>query len=205
MDALIMAGGRGSRMGPGMVEKPMLEVGGRHIIDRVVEAVSGAEKVSRVLVSVSDNTPMTEGFLRSIGVETIRTSGADFMEDMHSAFEVLDSDFVLTCPSDMPMLKSFTVDSFIRFFSPEMESAIAVVDYDTVVNTGITPSFSIDIDGSRWVLSGLCISDRRKTLDGVYLRECYMKTDWPDLAVNVNTPYELRISRAFFGEPCLSR
>ena len=205
MDALIMAGGRGSRMGPGMVEKPMLEVGGRHIIDRVVEAVSGAEKVSRVLVSVSDNTPRTEEFLRSIGVETIRTSGADFMEDMHSAFEVLDSDFVLTCPSDMPMLKSFTVDSFIRFFSPEMESAIAVVDYDTVVNTGITPSFSIDIDGSRWVLSGLCISDRRKTLDGVYLRECYMKTDWPDLAVNVNTPYELRISRAFFGEPCLSR
>lgn len=205
MDALIMAGGRGSRMGPGMVEKPMLEVGGRHIIDRVVEAVSGAEKVSRVLVSVSDNTPRTEEFLRSIGVETIRTSGADFMEDMHSAFEVLDSDFVLTCPSDMPMLKSFTVDSFIRFFSPEMESAIAVVDYDTVVNTGITPSFSIEIDGTRWVLSGLCISDRRKTLDGVYLRECYMKTDWPDLAVNVNTPYELRISRAFFGEPCLSR
>lgn len=205
MDALIMAGGRGSRMGPGMVEKPMLEVGGRHIIDRVVEAVSGAEKVSRVLVSVSDNTPRTEEFLHSIGVETIRTSGADFMEDMHSAFEVLDSDLVLTCPSDMPMLKSFTVDSFIRFFSPEMESAIAVVDYDTVVNTGITPSFSIEIDGSRWVLSGLCISDRRKTLDGVYLRECYMKTDWPDLAVNVNTPYELRISRAFFGEPCLSR
>ena len=119
-------------MGPGMVEKPMLEVGGRHIIDRVVEAVSGAEKVSRVLVSVSDNTPRTEEFLHSIGVETIRTSGADFMEDMHSAFEVLDSDFVLTCPSDMPMLKSFTVDSFIRFFSPEMESAIAVVDYDTV-------------------------------------------------------------------------
>lgn len=192
-------------MGPGMVEKPMLEVGGRHIIHRVVEAVSGAEKVSRVLVSVSDNTPRTEEFLRSIGVETIRTSGVDFMEDMHSAFEVLDSDFVLTCPSDMPMLKSFTVDSFIRFFSPEMESAIAVVDYDTVVNTGITPSFSIDIDGSRWVLSGLCISDRRKTLDGVYLKECYMKTDWPDLAVNVNTPYELRISRAFFGEPCLSR
>lgn len=205
MDALIMAGGRGSRMGSGMVEKPMLEVGGRHIIDRVVEAVSGAEKVSRVLVSVSDNTPRTEEFLRGIGVETIRTSGADFMEDMHSAFEMLDSDFVLTCPSDMPMLRAFTVDSFIRFFSPDMESAIAVVDYDTVVNTGITPSFSIEIDGSRWVLSGLCISDRRKTLDGVYLKECYMKTDWPDLAVNVNTPYELRISRALFGEPCLSR
>ena len=205
MEALIMAGGKGSRMGPGEVEKPMLYVGGRHIIDRVVEAVSGAKGISRVLVSVSDNTPETEAFLKERGVETIRTSGNDFMEDMHTAFSVMDSDFVLTCPSDMPLLKSFTVDSFIDFFNPDMESAIAVVEYDTVVNTGITPSFSIDIDGSKWVLSGLCISDRRKTLDGVYLKECYMKTDWPDLAVNVNTPYELRISRAFFGEPCITR
>ena len=56
----------------------------------------------------------------------------------------------------------------------------------------------IYIDGKEWVLSGLCISDRRKTLDGVYLEEHYMKTDWVDLAVNVNTQHELALSRAYF-------
>ena len=79
-----------------------------------------------------------------------------------------------------------------------MQSAIAVVDKDVVVGTGITPSFTIDIDGKDWVLSGLCISDRQKTLDGVYLQETYMKTDWVDLAVNVNTQHELALSREFF-------
>jgi hypothetical protein len=48
------------------------------------------------------------------------------------------------------------------------------------------------------VLSGLCISDRRKTLDGVYLQEQYLKTDWVELAINVNTQHELALSRGYF-------
>ena len=79
-----------------------------------------------------------------------------------------------------------------------MESAIAVVDKGTVVNNGIIPSFTCDIDGDEWVLSGLYISDRVKTLMGKFLNESYMKTDWVDLAINVNTPHELALSRGFF-------
>jgi len=198
VDALIMAGGKGSRMGPDTIEKPMQVIGGKHVIERVVEAVQKSEFVNKVLVSVSSNTPKTEDFLRDMGVDVICTTGNDFMNDMHTAFSYLDSEFVLTCPSDLPLLKTFTVNSFIRFFRPEMQSAIAVVDKEVVVGTGITPSFTIDIDGKEWVLSGLCISDRQKTLDGVYLNEEYMKTDWVDLAVNVNTQHELALSRAFF-------
>ena len=199
VDALIMAGGKGSRMGPDTIEKPMQMIGGKHVVERVVEAVRNSKFVSKVLVSVSSNTPRTEEFLRDMGVDVVCTTGNDFMNDMHTAFEYLDSEFVLTCPSDLPLLKSFTVDSFVSFFRPEMQSAIAVVDKDVVVGTGITPSFTIDIDGKEWVLSGLCISDRQKTLDGVYLEEHYMKTDWVDLAVNVNTQHELALSRAYFG------
>lgn len=186
-------------MGPDTIEKPMQMIGGKHVVERVVEAVRNSKFVSKVLVSVSSNTPRTEEFLRDMGVDVVCTTGNDFMNDMHTAFEYLDSEFVLTCPSDLPLLKSFTVDSFVSFFRPEMQSAIAVVDKDVVVGTGITPSFTIDIDGKEWVLSGLCISDRRKTLDGVYLEEHYMKTDWVDLAVNVNTQHELALSRAYFG------
>ena len=91
----------------------------------------------------------------------------------------------------------------MEYFRPEMQSAIAVVDKDTVVGTGITPSFTIDIEGNPWVLSGLCISDRQKTLDGVYLEEHYMKTDWVELAINVNTQYELKLSRCYFKDRSL--
>lgn len=198
VDALIMAGGKGTRMGSNSIEKPMQSVGGKPVVMRVVEAMRGCENVDHIIVSVSNNTPNTERFLQEIGVETICTSGNDFMDDMHTAFGVLGSEFVLTCPSDLPLVRSYTLDSFIGYFRPEMESAIAVVDKDVVVNTGITPSFTTEIDGREWVLSGLCISDRVKTLMGRYLKESYMKTDWVDLAINVNTKYELTLSRGFF-------
>lgn len=198
VDALIMAGGKGSRMGSNSIEKPMQSVGGKPVVLRVVEAMESCENVGHILVSVSNNTPKTERFLQEIGIETICTSGNDFMQDMHTAFGVLDSEFVLTCPSDLPLIRSYTVDSFINFFRPEMESAIAVVDKETVVNTGITPSFTSEIEGREWVLSGLCISDRVKTLMGKYLNESYMMTDWVDLAINVNTKHELSLSRGFF-------
>jgi adenosylcobinamide-phosphate guanylyltransferase len=199
VDALIMAGGKGSRMGFDTIEKPMQMIGGKHVVERVVDAIRRSKYVNDVLVSVSSNTPKTEEFVRDeLGVDVICTTGIDFMNDMHMAFEYLDEDYVLTCPSDLPLLKTFVVDQFIEYFKPEMQSAIAVVDKDTVVGTGITPSFTIDIDGKPWVLSSLCISDRRKTLDGVYLQEQYLKTDWVELAINVNTQHELALSRGYF-------
>lgn len=201
LEALVMAGGKGSRMGSFDIEKPMQLVGGKHTVMRVVEAISNSKNIDRVLVSVSDNTKETERYLKDRGIETLKTSGDDFMEDMHAAFSVLNSDFVLTCPSDLPLLQTYTVDAFISYFRPEMESAIAVVDKDTVVNTGITPSFTIDIENRSWVLSGLCISDRMKTLNGVYLKESYMMTDWVDLAINVNTQHELALSRGIMDSP----
>ena len=183
-------------MGFDTIEKPMQMIGNKHVVERVVESVRRCKNVGNILVSVSSNTPRTEEFLRSMGVAVICTTGNDFMNDMHTAFEYLDSDFVLTCPSDLPLLKSYTIDAFIDFFRPEMQSAIAVVDEETVVGTGITPSYTIEIEGRPWVLSGLCISDRKMTLNGTYMQEHYMMTDWVDLAVNVNTQHELALSRA---------
>lgn len=195
-----MAGGKGTRMGRCGIEKPMQPVGGMPTIQRVVSAVSRSESIDRVIVSVSSNTPETERFLSSKGVETVRTSGEGFMEDLHFALEVLDSDFVMTVPSDLPMIMAWEIDAFARFFRPEMESAIVVVDEKTVLGTGVEPSYVIDLDDGRWVLSGLCIVDRKKTLNGVYLNEEYMRTDWADIAVNVNTQYELDLARAMCGE-----
>jgi len=199
MEALINAGGKGTRMGLSNVEKPMQIVGGRPVISRVVEAISSAEKISRVLVSVSPNTKETRRYLEDNGVETVATSGADFMDDLHTAFKVMNGKFVFTSPSDLPLLKNYTVDAFIRFFDERtMESAIAVVDKETVVSTGIVPSYTISIGGREWVLSGLCIMDREKTLGDVFLKESYFMTDWPDLAVNVNTQHELDLARGFY-------
>ncbi len=201
MQALINAGGKGTRMGKCGIEKPMHMVGDRPVVARVVEALQHSTHIDRILVSVSDNTPNTEEYLKSIGVETIRTSGESFMDDLHQAFESMDGDYVLTCPSDLPLLTTEVVNTFIEYFVPGlMESAIAVVDEATVLSTGITPSYTRECNGRQWVLSGLCIMNRPRTLAGDYLEEYLFETNWVELSVNVNTPKELDLARSYFRE-----
>ena len=201
MQALVNAGGKGTRMGKCGVEKPMHLVGDKHTVERVIDALSGSSHIDRVLVSVSDNTLETEQYLNSIGVETIRTSGESFMDDIHDAFRNMEGDYILTCPSDLPLLTTEVVDTFIEYFVPgTMQSAIAVVDEETVRRVGITPSYTRESGGRNWVLSGLCIMNREGTLRGDYLEEYLFETNWPELAVNMNTPKELDLARSYFRE-----
>jgi molybdopterin-guanine dinucleotide biosynthesis protein A len=64
MDALILAGGRGSRLGG--ADKPALEVGGRSLLDRVLDACTGCDGVvvvgperptSREVLTVREEPP----------------------------------------------------------------------------------------------------------------------------------------------------
>ena len=80
MEALVMAGGKGTRMGYCGVEKPMIEVGGVFTVKRVIDALNGSKNIDKILVSVSPNTPDTERYVKDLGVETIRTSGEDYVD-----------------------------------------------------------------------------------------------------------------------------
>ena len=201
MQALINAGGKGSRMGRCGIEKPMQMIGDKPTIQRVVDALTASRHIEKVFVSVSDNTPRTEEYLQDRNVETIRTTGESFMDDLHTSFRRMEGDYVLTCPSDLPLLTTRVVDSFIEYFDPRvMESAIAVVDEKTVRSLGITPSYTRESRGNQWVLSGLCIMNRPRTIQGEYLDEILFDTNWPELAVNVNTMRELDLARSFFRE-----
>ncbi len=188
-------------MGKCGIEKPMQMVGDKHTVQRVLDALTASSHIDRLLVSVSDNTPETKRYLDSVGVETICTSGESFMDDLHDAFRVMDGEYVLTCPSDLPLITTKVVDIFIEYFRPgRMDSAIAVVDQETVLRTGIVPSYTREYEGRNWVLSGLCIMNRLKTLTGECLEEYLFETNWVELSVNVNTPKELELACKYFEE-----
>ncbi len=182
-------------MGHTAIEKPMQPVGGVPIIQHVIDAMQGASGIRRILVSVSPHTVNTEKYLRDRGIETIRTSGEDFMMDLRASFSVLEGDHVLTCPSDIPFVTPVIFDRTIRSFRPEMQSLIVMISADTVVNMGVTPSYTMHLNGKEWVLSGVTVMDRKATMEGKYLNEEYLLTDWEELAMNLNTPDELSLAR----------
>jgi adenosylcobinamide-phosphate guanylyltransferase len=201
MEALVHAGGKGTRMGRCGIEKPMMKVGDKCTVERVIDALKASKNVDRILVSVSDNTLETEKYLKSIGIETVRTSGDDFMGDLHQALECLEGDYVLTTPSDLPLITAEIFDQIIEYFDPRiMDSLLAVIDEKTVRSIGITPSYTRQERGNSWVLSGVSIVDRKKTLNGDYLTETLFETNWPELSVNVNTQLELDLARLYHRE-----
>lgn len=195
MEVLINAGGKGTRMGACGIEKPMQIVGDRPTVGRVVDAMLGAEAVDDILVSVSPNTPKTEEYLRDRGIETIRTSGEDFMMDMRESFSVMKGEYVMVCPSDVPLITSERIDYCASRFEPSMQSMVVMVEAELVRSLGIIPSYACDVDGKEYVLSGLSVMDREATIAGDYLGEYRLLTDFKELAVNVNTPGELELAR----------
>ncbi len=201
MQVLINAGGKGSRMGLCGIEKPMQIIGGVPVIKRVIDAMLGSENVDRILVTVSDNTFETEKYLKKIGIETLHTSGESFMDDLHDAFSILGGDFILTCPSDMPLLTTSVIDRIVNAFDPKnMESMVVAVKCTVAESIGTIPSYSYERNGLKWVLTGLSVMDREKTIAGDYLEQSYLDTDWPEVALNVNTQDELTIARLMFRE-----
>lgn len=196
MQALINAGGKGTRMGPCGIEKPMQIIGDKPVVERVVNALRASDNIDKILVSVSDNTPETEKHLKSMNVETIKTSGEDFMEDLHDSFKVLEGKFVFTCPSDLPFISTEEIDKFIASFDANrMESLIAMIDIKAFEKHNIKPSYTRDLYGSEWVVSGVSIMDREKTLQDIYLQEFLYETDCLEFAMNVNTQEELDQAR----------
>lgn len=195
MEALINAGGKGTRLGHTSVEKPLQPVGGIPVIQHVIDAMQGASGIDSILVSVSPHTLNTEKYLKERGIETIRTSGEDFMMDLRTSFTALEGDYVLTCPSDVPFVTPAIFDRTIYSFKPEMQSLIVMISADTVINKGITPSYTMDLNGKRWVLSGVTVMDRKATIEGKYLNEEYLFTEWGELAMNLNTQDELSLAR----------
>ncbi len=65
--ALVMAGGKGSRMGL-PTEKPLLPFLGKPLIDWVADAIAQATKISEFYVITSSNTPKTEAALPKDGL-----------------------------------------------------------------------------------------------------------------------------------------
>ncbi len=195
MEALINAGGKGTRMGDCGIEKPMQVIGGEPVVMRVVNSMRNAKGIDRVLVSVSDHTSETARYLEDNGIETIHTSGDDFMMDLHDAFGVMNGKYVLTSPSDIPMMSSTVIEKTVEAFRPEMQSMIVFIDAGTVREMGVIPSYTREINGKEWVVSGVSIMDREATLKGEYLNEEGLFTDWKELAVNVNTQGELALAR----------
>lgn len=103
-DALILCGGEGSRLRAGGIEteKPLVEVCGTPMLDRVHDALAGS-RIERIHAVVSPNAPATRNRAHDLPCNVIETPGEGYVADLGQALDAVD-DPALTVAADLPLL-----------------------------------------------------------------------------------------------------
>ncbi|QSG06819.1 GTP:adenosylcobinamide-phosphate guanylyltransferase [Halapricum desulfuricans] len=177
MDALVMCGGRGTRL-DAPVEKPLYEIGGRPMIDRVLEAL--AEPAETTHAVVSPHAPETAAH---VDVPTIETAGEGYVSDLRTALSTAEQP-VLTVAADLPLLTDSVVSAVLD--AHERGSLSVSVPAGLKRDLGVSVDTTVETADGELAPTGLNVvgegPERRLVLED------------ERLAVNVNRPADARIA-----------
>jgi adenosylcobinamide-phosphate guanylyltransferase len=197
--ALVMAGGKASRM-KSKVEKPMLRVCGKTMLERTIRALRKSVSVDRIIVAVTATTPITAKAAKQIGVETFKTPGRSYVSDMQYAVRELGLEIVLVASADIPFITSEIIDAAVSRFEQSKKPALTVMTPTaTYRRLGLRPHIIMNVQGNRLVPVGINIVDGTK-IGLPELDEEILLSDSEEIALNVNTPLELQVARRLCGE-----
>ncbi len=128
MDAVVMAGGKGERMGGG--EKPMALLDGRPMLDYVLKAVLGSRSIGRAYVAVSPHAPLTSRYVREYPddrVVAVMTPGQGYVEDTAYATEAIGLyEPFLVISSDLPLVTPDIIDMIVSEYAKCGKEALSV-------------------------------------------------------------------------------
>jgi adenosylcobinamide-phosphate guanylyltransferase len=192
--ALVMAGGKATRMRAG-TEKPLLQVGGKSMIQRVIEALKESESVNRIIVTVGTNTQQTAETARRLGVEVTETAGDGYEPDMKQAIKSLGLEDVVVVSADLPFLVHRMVDDAVKcYFSSGKPALMVAAPVELYSKFGMKPSYTFDLDDQQVAPVGLNVINGRR-IDEPRLDETVFVAKLEGLVFNVNTPTDLELAR----------
>jgi adenosylcobinamide-phosphate guanylyltransferase len=198
--ALVMAGGKGTRLALAQ-EKPLLQVGGKTVIDHILDVLKRARRVDNIVVAVSDFTPKTAAYLVKYPIKVLKTPGKEYVSDMGFAVKALKLQTVLTISADMPFITSETIDDIIEHYLVCGKPAlVVVVPAETKQKLGMSVRYDFDFNGEKVVPSGINVNDGSRIEDPELDQAVYV-IDKAEVAVNINTVEELKRAEAFFSKP----
>jgi adenosylcobinamide-phosphate guanylyltransferase len=193
LSAIVIAGEQGRKTQMEGQEKAMISALGRPLIDYVLEALRGSHEVSEVLVSVTGSTPLTESHVRSRGYQSISVPGTGYDADLHHAFSMISTPYVLTVAANLPLLRSESIDDVVSAFYRSKRSSLVVgVPTDEIEETIIEPTMVKDMNGVKAIPCGISVIDRNRCLIDPCLDASFLVTDLEDFSVDVKNVGELK-------------
>lgn len=193
--ALIMAGGKGRRIGS-KIEKPLLPFLGKPLIERVIKAARSTKNISEIYIVISDFTPQTEKRCLKNGLKILKTDGKGYHNDLKQAIIKEKLNFpVLTMPADLPALTGRFLDKIIDIFERKGKNALAVfVPLESRETLGLSVSSKDEFEGTLYAVSGVNIINGKKILNEGKIETAAVITDEMEVLFNINTKSDLYIA-----------
>jgi adenosylcobinamide-phosphate guanylyltransferase len=193
--AIIMAGGKGTRMGLSE-EKPLLQVGGKPAIEHVIESLQAAKRVESIVVAVTDFAPKTADFVSKFPVKIVKTPGKEYIYDMQYVVKKLKLETVLTIAADLPLITSEIIDNIAENYERSGKPAlVVVVPMETKTKLGMSREYAFTLGGNLVVPTGINMIDGRRIDEEELDQEIYV-LDRVEIAVNINTIQELKTAES---------
>jgi adenosylcobinamide-phosphate guanylyltransferase len=198
MMAAIMCGGKGSRMqGFADIEKPLLTLNGKTMLELVVDTLLQSKNFSKILAATSSNSPNTKSYLLSNlshKADILQTEGIGYSNDISTVLNTLRPATIFVVTADLPLLTSKNVNRIVLNWKREYPCTSVVSEKRFVTSMGINPSITVCIDSRQYCYSGISIIDSSKACSGAKIDEDYLIMNEKGVAVNVNTRSDFEIA-----------
>ena len=197
--ALVMAGGKGIRLDLDE-EKPLLQLGGKPVIEYVLTALRNAKNVNNIVVAVSHHSPKTAKLMSIDKISTITTPGKEYVFDLGYAVKRLNSEFVLAIAADLPFITGEIIDFIIESYQKCGKPALSVVvPIETKEKMGLGGDYVIEFGDKRVVPAGINVIDGKRIEEEELDQELCL-IDRKEVAININTQKELEIAKTLIEE-----
>jgi adenosylcobinamide-phosphate guanylyltransferase len=198
--ALVMAGGKGTRMCLAE-EKPLVKICGKPVIQYVIAALENAKKIDSIIVAVTSCTPNTAKYLSQFPVKVVETPGKDYVSDMGYASQNLKLGVFLAIAADLPLVTSQVLDCIVELYEHCGKPALTVaVPLKTKTKLGMSIEYSFKMDDKDVVPVGINVIDGQKRYGDEWLDQDIFLLDLPELAVNINTIQELNLAKRLLAK-----
>ncbi len=198
--ALVMAGGKGTRMRIAE-EKPLIKVCGKPVIEYVLAALKNAKKIDSIVVAVSSCTPKTAKLMNQIGVKVIETPGKDYVSDMGYAVQNLKLGVFLAIAADLPLVRGEMIDAIVERYERCGKPALTVaVPLETKTKLGMCIEYSFKLNDKDVVPVGINVIDGHKRYGDEWLDQDIYLLNHQELAVNINTMPELQLAERLLSQ-----
>ena len=194
MIALVMAGGKGTRMNSSE-EKLLLEYK-KPVIFHVLDALKNSHCFTKIITATSSNSPKTKEILEQAKIETIETEGKGYSNDLNSVLQNLN-DYVFVVSGDLPFLDENIIQSMIEKFDSKNTWTSFLISTKFLNSLNLQSDLVVKFENFDCVYTGISIINANKITDLNEIEQSYIILDDKRIAFNLNTNEDYRLINSF--------